>query len=80
MGPEKFIVFSKINLLTLLRDLPNIDATQLLWKKFKICMICYTMKRFTLVVQSNLKKRQNKGSKIIQIFIKLSTSHRICTF
>lgn len=30
MGPEKLIVFSKINLLTLLHDLPNIDATQLL--------------------------------------------------
>ena len=34
-GPEKLIVFSKIDLPTLLPDLPNIDATQLLWKKFK---------------------------------------------
>ena len=61
MGLEKLIVFSKINFLTFLRDLPNIGATQLLWKKYKICMICYTMKRLTLVVQSNLKKRQNNG-------------------
>ena len=35
MGPEKLVVFSKINLPTLLPDLPNIDATQRLWKNFK---------------------------------------------
>ena len=35
MGPEKLVVFTKINLPNLLPDLPNVDAIQLLWKKFK---------------------------------------------
>ena len=35
MGPEKLVVFSKINLPILFPDLPNINATQLLWEKFK---------------------------------------------
>jgi len=35
MGPEKLVVFSKIHLPILFPDLPNINVTQLLWKKFK---------------------------------------------
>ena len=36
MGPEKLVVFNKIDLPTLFPDLPNIHAIQLLWKQFKI--------------------------------------------
>ena len=35
MGPEKLVVFNKIDLPTLFPDLPKIHGIQLLWKQFK---------------------------------------------
>ena len=35
MGPEKLLLFNKIDLPNLLPDLPNVHTIQLLWKKFK---------------------------------------------
>ena len=36
MGPEKLVLFNKINLETLFPDIPNIKEMQKLWEEFKM--------------------------------------------
>jgi len=61
MGPEKLVVFGKVDLPKLLPDLPNINAYSFCGSNSRACMIYFILKEFRLAMQSSLKRMQNNG-------------------